>query len=192
MNNPNKHGEAGPDIPSEALILTNLEPIYRFCLRLCCGRVADAEDLAQDVFVQAWQHRDGFAGRSKITTWLMRIALNRHMRVCSQTKETQPFSPDTEILAVPGHSDQTLDRLELARALEQLPDSLRTVFLLVKVEGLKYREVAALLNLPIGTVQWQVHEAAQRLRTALLTENTSLSASEQPIQPILKEVSHGL
>jgi len=175
----------------ETLVKAHLDSLYRFCLRLCGGRIADAEDLAQDAFLQAWKNRDTFEGRSKITTWLMRIALNRHLRlraVAATHGETS--SEAIEDTALPDATDSVLERMELNHALDQLPEALRSAFLLVKVEGLKYREAAEVLSVPCGTVQWQVHEAVQRLRALLLEEKATVSvASDHKASP---EVSHAM
>lgn len=144
--------------------------IYRFCYRLC-GRAEDAEDLAQDVFVAACQGLGRFEGRSSVATWLYRIALNQWR---NRQSRHGPPSASWEEVEEPAarHADpsQTLPaEMTLTAALAALPEELRAAFLLVKAEGLKYREAARVLDVPQGTVQWRVHAAAQRLR-ALLTD----------------------
>jgi len=158
----------------DALLASYGERVYRFCLRLCGGRSAEAEDLAQDAFVLAWQHRDGFAGRSSPLTWLMRIALNRHLRLRGKQPAAPVVAhdPERDGNGGPAGRDPTrgvLDRVELARALDLLPARQRAAFLLVKVEGFKYREAAETLGVPQGTVQSDVHAATLRLRAALLS-----------------------
>lgn len=142
--------------------------MYRFCFRLC-GRAAEAEDLTQDVFVAAWQGLDRFEGRSSVATWLYRIALYRWKRVRQEGgQEAAPWDDVPE--TADAHADPArigLHRLSLASALAALPDDLRDAFLLVKAEGLKYREAAQVLDVPQGTVQWRVSEAVRRLRVSL-------------------------
>lgn len=143
--------------------------IYRFCLRLC-GSPEGAEDLTQDVFLAAWQGRERFEGRSSASTWLYKIALNcwRHSR----------RTPRLEMAAVreetpgagPGLEQSVADASALACALAALPPHQREAFLLVRAEGLTYREAAQALSVPLGTVQWRVHEASRRLR-GLLAED---------------------
>lgn len=141
--------------------------IYRFCYRLC-GSASDAEDLTQEVFLAAFQGMERFEGRSSVPTWLYRIALNcwRHSRRAPRL-DTVPVedAPQTG----PGVEQAVTDSVSLTCALAVLPPDLREAFLLVKAEGLTYREAAQALNIPQGTVQWQVHTASRRLR-ALLTE----------------------
>lgn len=141
--------------------------IYRFCYRLS-GSVPDAEDLTQEVFLAAFRGKDRFEGRSSVQTWLYRIALN-----CWRHATRSPRVPTTmmEDAPQPGPGlEQTItDSLALSCALAALPPDLREAFLLVKAEGLKYREAAQVLEIPQGTVQFRVHQASRRLRV-LLTE----------------------
>jgi len=161
--------------------------IYRFCYRLC-GSAPDAEDLTQEVFLAAFQGGGRFEGRSSVQTWLYRIALNcwRHSRRAPHFEttvfettvfETTVFETtvfETTVLegvteAKAGPEQAVTDNIALTCALAALPPDLREAFLLVKAEGLKYREAAQVLSIPQGTVQWQVHQASRRLRV-LLTE----------------------
>ena len=141
--------------------------IYRFCYRLC-GSASDAEDLAQEVFLAAFQGAGRFEGRASVQTWLYRIALNcwRHSRRAPRL-DTTPLEDVTQ--AGPGVEQAVTASVSLTCALAALPPDLREAFLLVKAEGLTSREAAQVLDIPQGTVQWQVHTASRRLR-ALLTE----------------------
>lgn len=140
------------------------EQIYRFCFRLS-GRAADAEDLTQEVFLAAYQGLDHFAGRSSLATWLYRIALYRWQRLRTQ------WQPDTatldDALTVADQRNDRTHGLTLEGALAALPDDLHDAFILVKVEGLKYREAAQVLEIPSGTIQWRVSQAMQRMRILL-------------------------
>ncbi|MDQ2687193.1 MAG: RNA polymerase sigma factor [Armatimonadota bacterium] len=153
-----------------ALYAQHGDRVYRFCFRLC-GQAAEAEDLTQDVFIAAWQGLGRFEGRSSALTWLLRIALYRWRRVRGERRTAAP--DDRALEAADDHADPArigLRRLSLAAALAELPDDLHDAFLLVKAEGLKYREAAQVLDTPQGTVQWRVSEAARRLRL-LLTDS---------------------
>ena len=139
--------------------------IYRFCYRLC-GSVSDAEDLTQEVFLAAFQGEKRFEGRSSVQTWLYRIALNCWRHSCRTPRfATTPIEDVTQ--AGPGLEQAVADHLTLTCALAALPPDLREAFLLVKAEGLKYREAAQVLGIPLGTVQWQVHQASRLLAAAL-------------------------
>jgi RNA polymerase sigma-70 factor, ECF subfamily len=145
--------------------------IYRFCYRLC-GHAADAEDLAQDVFLAAFQGLARFEGRSSVATWLYRIALYRWQRLHGgQRPETLAITEELEVAATaPDPAFVSMERLSLDHAVAALAPALREAFLLVKVEGLKYREAAAALGIPQGTVQSRVHDATMRLRELLAGE----------------------
>ena len=166
------------------------ERIYRFSYRLC-ERSADAEDLTQEVFVAAYQSRESFQGRSSVLTWLYRIALYRWRRLYGG-KRDQPL-PLEESLEAPGADPalSALNRMGLERAFATLSNDLWEAFLLVKIEGWKYREAGEVLGIPQGTVQFRVHEAVKQLRTALGDEelSTPKPASFSPLEIPQKEVT---
>lgn len=170
MEQAGRRPAAGDAAAFPALYARHGDRIYRYCFRLC-GRATEAEDLTQDVFVAAWQGLGRFEGRSSPLTWLYRIALFRWNRVRRERgDETVAWADVPEPAdAASDPARLTVPRLSLAAALEALPDDLRDAFLLVKSEGLKYREAAQALAVPQGTVQWRVSEASRRLR-ALLDE----------------------
>jgi RNA polymerase sigma-70 factor (ECF subfamily) len=138
--------------------------IYRFCYRLC-GDKTDAEDLTQDVFIAAWKSLPLFAGRATEQTWLYRIALYRWNRIrATRSPDTVALS-DTDACTC----SSPLIRILLDEAIDSLSPEMREAFLLVKAEQLSYRETAAVLQIPVGTVQSRVFAAVHRLR-ALLSE----------------------
>jgi RNA polymerase sigma-70 factor, ECF subfamily len=153
--------------------------VYRFCHRLC-AHAADAEDLAQEVFLAAYQGLDRFAGRSSLTTWLFRIAVYRWQRLRSSAgAHTLPLLED-QLSSAADPALTGVQRVSLEQALNALPDPLREAFLLVKAEGFKYREAAQVLDIPQGTVQSRVHDAVMRLRTLLQEEPRTGTASASP------------
>jgi RNA polymerase sigma-70 factor (ECF subfamily) len=162
----------------DALFSEYGDRIYRFCYRLC-GHTADAEDLTQEVFLAAYQGLSRFAGRSSVATWLYRIALYRWGRIHGARRpETVPLDEETVGVAMtPDPASAGVERLSLENALLTLPDGLREAFLLVKAEGLKYREAAQVLGVPQGTVQSRVHDAVVRLRALLAEDGGERSAA---------------
>ena len=151
----------------EALYELYGDRIYHFCFELC-GNEADAEDLAQDVFVSAHHSLPQFEGRSSVVTWLYGIAINRWNNLKRATVPTRSLEGIPEGRASTGdRTSAQLERLSLEDALKTLPDPLREAFLLVRSEGLKYREAAEVLQVPLGTVQSRVHAAAMHLRGRL-------------------------
>jgi RNA polymerase sigma-70 factor, ECF subfamily len=172
-----RNGEAGA---FERLYDEYGDRVYRFCFRLC-GQAADAEDLTQEVFIAAYQGLDRFAGRSSLATWLYRIALYRWRGLQGAAPPTVPLELEPEgTAAVPDPAPSRIERLSLESAIARLPESLRDAFLLVKSEGLKYREAARVLGVPQGTVQSRVHDAIVRLRVLLAEEGRDpLAASDR-------------
>lgn len=156
--------------------------VYRFCLRLCGGCAADAEDLAQEALIAAFVGLPRFVGRSSLKTWLYRIALyqwRRTRRADGSTSGAEKVMPlgDTEP-TLPDLTEAHIARLSLSAAVARLPEPLREAVLLVKMEGLTYREAALVLEIPQGTVQSRVHDAMKRLRVLLSDEDDS-SLSEK-------------
>lgn len=139
---------------------------------MTAGR-GDAEDLAQEVFVRAWKSLRSFRGDSTFRTWLHRVAINvvrtsqsrqgRMMRMFTAAREDRP-DPPSEAEPV----DATLARRQVIdRALASLPEDLRLAVTLRDLQGLDYREIAALLDLPLGTVESRIFRARQRLKPLL-------------------------
>jgi RNA polymerase sigma-70 factor, ECF subfamily len=136
--------------------------LYRFCTRLT-GDKDDAEDLMAEVFLAAYEGRERFEGRSSVSTWLYRIAVYQWNRMRRSRKTTMRLD-DTQEIAVREHG---IGEIALEQALGTLPDTLSQAFVLVKCEQLCYREAAEVLGIPMGTIQFRVHEASLRLRKAL-------------------------
>jgi len=133
---------------------------------------AEAEDVLQDAYVRAYTHLDQFAGRAKFSTWLTRIAIHAalaRVRKSGRLVEIEDDMPQLESTAR-GPEKQVADR-ELADVLEAavdaLPPSFRTVFMLREVEGLSTAEAADCLDIPEETVKTRLHRARGLLRRSL-------------------------
>lgn len=105
-----------------------------------------------------------FDRRSTVKTWLYRIALNK-WRESRRTKRRRD-ELDQGLITTSPKSDQALT-LAIEAELATLSEPLLEAFALVKMEGLKYREAASILNVPVGTVQSRVHAACEHLRERL-------------------------
>lgn len=142
---------------------------------------ADAEDVAQDVFVQVYQSIDGFKGNSKFSTWLYRITLSKAMDHERRKKRKKRFAvikalfgPGGEPVEDPpdfNHPGLDLDRKEnaaaLFKAMKQLPESQRIAFTLNKVEGLSYQEISEVMETSVSAVESLLHRAKANLRKLL-------------------------
>lgn len=146
--------------------------IYNLALRLLDGHRAEAEDAAQDIFLEVHRSISRFRGDSRLDTWIHRIAVN----VCLQRRRKRKLST-VELKDADGvHSpdgDPTLSaqRAELRSVMESavksLPDGQREVVLLHGMQGLSYSEVAEVLACPVGTVKSRLSTAFRRLRETL-------------------------
>jgi RNA polymerase sigma-70 factor, ECF subfamily len=184
---PAKPGE-GPRAAELALVercrrgeLGAFEELYRAhagrLFSLACrmlGNPADAEDLLQDIFLAAHRKLDSFRGEAALGTWLYRLATNQildHVRSrAGRAGQVTDGLEDATVLPDAGEhrlGDRAIGRIDLERALAQLPEGCRAAFVLHDVEGLEHREVAEVLGIAEGTSKSQVHKARLRLRAIL-------------------------
>ena len=152
-----------------ALIDAYGNDLYRLALRLA-DRPEDAEDLMQETLSGAYHGIDKFSGESSLKTWLYRILVRQSARMIRQRMQERTWlrQAGREIRehAGDGISRQDLSA-DLARALRELPADQRTVIVLRELQGLSYAEIAAILDLPQGTVESRIHRARKELQTWL-------------------------
>ncbi|HEV7902906.1 MAG TPA: RNA polymerase sigma factor, partial [Pyrinomonadaceae bacterium] len=147
--------------------------VYSLCLRMT-QNVAEAEDLAQEAFIQLFRKIGSFRGESAFTTWLHRLTVNQvlmHFRKRGVRLEQTTDDGETPVQIVAGtqnpNSMPVVDRIALDRAIGQLPPGYRTVFVLHDVEGHEHEEIARMLGCSVGTSKSQLHKARMKLRTLL-------------------------
>jgi RNA polymerase sigma-70 factor, ECF subfamily len=160
------------DVPAfEELYRQHSAKLFNLAWRMC-GTRADAEDLLQEIFLQAYRKLPEFRGDSSVGTWLYRLAMNRcldHLKSRQTRTSDVTTTLDEEIMRVSQPSEGSgINRLDLERAIARLPEGARAAFLLHDVEGFQHQEIAAILGISEGTSKSQVHKARSRLR-ALLT-----------------------
>jgi RNA polymerase sigma-70 factor (ECF subfamily) len=150
--------------------------VYSLCLRMT-QNAAEAEDLAQEAFIQLFRKIGSFRGDSAFTTWLHRLTVNQvlmHFRKRSVKMERTTEEGETPVQIVRGTENQktmpVLDRIALDKALAQLPPGYRTVFVLHDVEGHEHEEIAKLLGVAVGTSKSQLHKARMKLRRLLKSQ----------------------
>ena len=165
-----RRGELGA---FEEIYRTHSTKLFGLLQRMV-GNPADAEDLLQEVFLSAHRKLDGFRGESALGTWLYRLATNHCLDYLrSRAAKTGQITDaiDDEPVALEGGgralAERTVAKMDLERALAQLPDGCRAAFLLHDVEGLEHREVADALGIAEGTSKSQVHKARLKLRALL-------------------------
>ena len=148
----------------EVLIRRHRDRIYRIALRMLGSR-EDAEDVTQEVVIQVWSVIAGFSGASAFTTWLYRIVVNRCISHQRRQRPTRPLSEGDDP-STPGPENAVLARQRVeatADALARLPGPLRSPLVLHEMEGLSYREVAAILNLSEPKVRGRIYRARRQL-----------------------------
>ena len=169
---------ANLDATFERLVLVYQDRLYTFALRLTCNR-QDAEEAAQDAFVRAYRALQGYDAEQIRTLllrpWLYQIALNvvrnRVRRKQLPLVSLDPSDQDEAIDPPDDGSEQpevkwerAEQQGELAALVSALPERYRAAVILRHVEGLGYREVASVLDQPVGTVKANVHRGVHLLR----------------------------
>jgi RNA polymerase sigma-70 factor (ECF subfamily) len=168
-----KHGDAHA---FQALYDKHKRRVYSLCLRMTAN-TAEAEDLTQEAFLQLYRKIATFRGESAFSTWLHRLSVNvvlMHLRKKSlpvvSLEETTQGEEDTpkkdfgaEDLALAG----SIDRLQLQRAVDDLPPGYRTIFVLHDVQGYEHNEIAQIVGCSIGNSKSQLHKARMKLRDLL-------------------------
>jgi len=146
--------------------------IFSLAVRMS-GSPQTGEDLLQEIFLQAYRKIGGFKGDAAVGTWLYRLALNHCLdfvrsRQARMDKSTDALEPETHRAAPAASRESPVERIDLERAMQQLPAGCREVFVLHDVEGYEHKEIAAMLGIAEGTSKSQVFKARMKLR-ALLT-----------------------
>jgi RNA polymerase sigma-70 factor (ECF subfamily) len=171
----------------DLLVAKYQRKIFRLLSRLIRDQ-AEIEDVAQEAFIKAYRALPGFRGESAFYTWLYRIAINTAKNFLVAQGRRAPTQTEAEIDDAENldggeslRTEDTPDRMLLSkqvaeavnRAVERLPEDLRTAIVLRELEGLSYEEIAASMNCPIGTVRSRIFRAreavAEELRPILET-----------------------
>ncbi len=188
--------KAGNPEALASLVDTFSPHIYRLALRML-GNEQDAEDVLQETFIKAIRSLPEFEGRSSLSTWLHRIAVNEALMLIRKRK--------TNVVSIDEHdtdddSDEKMPlqisdwcclpeqeftsaeaRHHLDEAVQRLPEALRVVFILRDVEGMSIKETAGALNLSEANVKVRLFRARLKLReelTAYFSERLSEGSSE--------------
>jgi RNA polymerase sigma-70 factor (ECF subfamily) len=157
----------------EELYRTHAGRLYSLAWRMV-GNPSDAEDLLQEIFLSAHRKLDTFRGDAALGTWLYRLGMNQildYLRSrAARAGQLTDGIDDASLLADASSrriDASAIDRVDLERAIAQLPEGSRAAFVLHDVEGLEHREVAEVLGVAEGTSKSQVHKARLRLRALL-------------------------
>lgn len=157
------------------------ELVYNTCYRFVFNR-EDAEDLAQEVFLEVFRSLDDFREESKLSTWIYRIALTKSLDHLRRQNRKKRFSSlkrligtndPAEDIPAPEFANPASNYLEQERALvlrsalDKLPDNQKAAFLLSKEDGFSNKEIADILNISVSAVESLVHRAKKNLQEKL-------------------------
>ncbi len=164
------------------LVVTYERRVYGLVFRML-GRRDEAEDLAQEVFVQVFKAIDQFRGESKLSTWIYRIAVNlcknrtkynqrRHSGEQDDIDAMAERVPLTAARAVTvgdqSRPDELVEGMQLEvivkRAIQKLDTEFREALILADVEDMPYEEIAQITGVPVGTVKSRIHRARAQLK----------------------------
>lgn len=152
----------------DSLVRRHGPAVYRVAVRML-GEPADAEDAAQESFVQAWRSLRSFRGQSRFSTWMYRIVTNRCLNELARRRETEPLQEESPSEG-PGPEEVVVARSEFA-VLRQVVDDLtpeqRVALVLREFEGCTYEEIAEVLDISVSAVKSRLHRARVEVLEAM-------------------------
>jgi RNA polymerase sigma-70 factor (ECF subfamily) len=168
------------------LVLDQHKRLFRFVLKYLSSH-ADAEDVTQQAFIEAWRSRQNFRGDASLSTWLFGIAMNLIRNHLSRSKSRRYQFVSDDLLEnyesdaeTPAEAAERRNRLAvLNRELAALDPGMRDVVILVGMEGVAYQDAADILGIPIGTVRSRLSRARMQLRQKLDGTSPELSSTHR-------------
>ena len=155
----------------EVLYRLHVDKVYGLCLRMT-GNASEAEDCAQDAFIQAWTKLDKFRGESAFGTWMHRVAVNTVLgRMRKSRREQDRIRAVAEVSSVPESIGDNGGLRDVELAINELPSGARHVFVLHAVYGYSHGETSGMLGIAEGTSKAQFHRARRLLSQQLKTES---------------------
>lgn len=161
---------------TEHLIAEQIPKLRRYA-RALLGDPIRADDLVQEALVRGLSRSHLWQPGTDIRAWMFTILHNLHVNNQRQRRDYQELNDARPEMATPPTQEHTLQVRDLARGLQLLPDAQRQVVLLVGLEGMNYKQVAAVLDIPIGTVMSRLHRGREALRR-LMSEGAASNGSE--------------
>ena len=176
--------QQGREVAFRELIRRYERPVFSLVYRMCRDRTT-AEDLSQETFIKVLNNIDNYVPEFKFSSWLFKIANNlaidhlRRRRIQTVSMDGAPDATtasqiEATSFELASHGESALDELEakelgsaIERAIAALRPEYRSCIMLRHVEGRSYEEIAATLDLPLGTVKTYIHRARHELRKAL-------------------------
>lgn len=202
--------QQGDEQAFEALFNAHKRRVYSLCLRMTRDAI-EAEDLTQEAFLHLFRKISSFRGESAFGTWLHRLVVNvvlmrLRKKVLRQVpleeagySREDPVERDTGHREFParqyGHDDACLtgsvDRITIRRAISELPEGYRTIFVLHDVEGYEHNEIARLRRCSVGNSKSQLHKARVKLRELLRHGPAAKRATVRALNTIVAQTHRG-
>jgi RNA polymerase sigma-70 factor (ECF subfamily) len=178
--------------------MEHMPALYAAAMRMTRNK-SDAEDLVQETYLKAYRAYGGFQEGTNLRAWLYRILTNTFINIY-RAKKRRPEENDLDDVedlylyrrlgglegAVAGRSaeDEVLDQItegEVKAAIEALPEQFRMAVLLADVEGFQYKEIAEILDIPIGTVMSRLHRGRRALQKSLFEFGRQRRLVDEPV-----------
>jgi len=178
--------QRGDETAFAALFEAHKRRVYSLCLRMVSDPT-EAEDLSQEAFLQVFRKLSTFRGESAFSTWLHRLVVNvvlMHLRkkgLQQVSLDEVDSSQEEPVKREYGDDDRRLlgsvDRINLDRAIAELPPGYRAVFVLHDVEGYEHNEIAQIMSYSVGNSKSQLHKARLKLREWLRGDEARKAAA---------------
>ena len=159
----------GDPSAERALYDAHVDRVFRLAYRMA-GDLDRAQDYVQETFIRAFQRLSEFRFESSLSTWLCSIAISitlNGLRKTKRSREREVTIDDAPVIGVTPREAEPDLKERLSRAIEELPEGYRTVFVMHDVEGYTHEEIAGALGVLAGTSKAQLFRARAKLREAL-------------------------
>lgn len=154
------------------LLKRHREPVF-FQIKKMVLEHADADDIAQAVWIKVWNKLDGFKQESAFSTWLFRVAYNETLNFIAQKKRLKTHTTQNELDHSLEHPTsqaalkETEIQIKLERAIEELPEKQRFVFMLRYYEAFDYEKIASITGTTVGGAKANYHQAVKKMTSIL-------------------------
>jgi RNA polymerase sigma-70 factor (ECF subfamily) len=157
-----------PPVGIESLVREHYAAVYQYAYRLT-GSAADAEDVTQQTYLLAQRHLAQLRHPDRVRSWLLAITRSSWSKSRRRGAPRPAVDLELDVNTIPDATaaEEPIDREQLQRVLDELPDEFRTVVLMYYFEQLTYREIATALDVPPGTVMSRLSRAKTSLRARL-------------------------
>ncbi len=156
--------------------------MYAVALRMCANH-EDAQDCLQEAMLRVYRAISGFKGQSSFSTWVYRITMNTCLDELRRSKRRKTssldeklesgWSPSDDLDTPEHHALRSEQRRALDRAIQELPEDMRSAIVLRDIQGCAYDEIAGILDTNVGTIKSRISRGRARLRE-ILTEQMEL------------------